>query len=364
MKLKPLRDQYAATLPFYTDLFSEIVTITSLTRSGSVATAVTSTPHGLVSGNTVNVTGAIELVNVTSLVATSSTEMIGRTSEPNGLSMALNFKNLTTDLTVDIIGADQPALNGEFQLLSVPNRLAFTANIPNSGDGSGPIQLYNYAYNYYNGLKVVTGTPTSASFTYDINENSALEATGDMKAHVKLRMGIAATAERAINYYTKQDQDEYFLILVAGTSTANKDRNILNDSVTTVTQTQSIRQRLIENYNVLIFAPTSDDGSAAQTIDMIEDVKIGLIRAMVRFPNSTPYNAETDYVYTYNSGQILQYDSPFLIYQFTFDTVFDITYNDMWNNGLYAPFLDINQEQLYNDQSLTANIDLDIDPDF
>ena len=369
MKLRPILEQYCTALPQFTDLFTETIDITNLTQTSGVGEATTLTPHSFSVGDIVTLSGAVGVVPLTSLVPSNSTQVIGRSAIDNGLSMAMNFKDKSTDLTVDLIGSNEAEFNGTFKLLSVPNRFAFIAEILNVGSpASGSPQLLNYAFGYYNGSHVITGVPTTTTFNFPISPLAPPLNTGTIKAHFNYRIGAAITLDRAEDFYTRQvGNNKYWLILLPGVSTPSKDRNILNDSTYTA-QLKSVafRQRLIENYHCLIFAPSSNDTSGAQTIETVEDVKVALISSMGRFPNTTPFNAtEEDFVYTYGGGEILTYNTAYVVYQFTFDTNFDITYNDLWDSGKYAPFRNIEQDLEINDEGqLLANINLDTDPDF
>lgn len=366
MKLQPLLRQYLTTLPIYTNLFSTNLSITSLTRIGIEATAITSVAHNLAIGDFVNITGAIEIVPLNSLTPINPLEIVGRTPTPHGLSLAMNFKNLSNNIEVTIENANEAEYNGTFPIVAVPNRFAFIAEIPNTNiPGTGGMRVFNYAYNAYNGIHIVTSVPNTTTFTYEIDPAASSSATGNPIVHTTFRMKASATLERAINFYTQQPKDEFWLFIVAGTSAASKDRTILNDSITTASlRHHELRQRLVEDYHVVIVAPTADDTSGANTFELLEDVKVALIKSMVRFPNETPFSAETDYVYTYGDAKIMDYNTSYLVYQFTFDTVFDITYDDMWNNAKFVPFLNIEQDQLINKGQLIANIDLDVDPTF
>ena len=369
MKLRPVLEQYCKALPQFTDLFTETIDITNLTQTGGVGEATTLTPHSFSIGNIITFSDATGVVPLTSLTPSTLTQAIGRSTIDNGLSMAMNFKDKSTNLTVDLIGSNEAEFNGTFKLLDVPNRFSFIAEIPNTGSAAtGSPQLLNYAFGYYNGSHVITGVPTTTTFNFVISPLAPPLTTGNIKAHFNYRIGAAITLDRAESFYTKQtEQDKYWLILAPGVSTPSKDRNIINDSVYTA-QLKSVafRQRLIENYHCLIFAPSSNDTSGAQTIETIEDVKVALINSMGRFPNTTPFDAqEEDFVYTYGGGEILTYNTAYVVYQFSFDTNFDITYNDLWDSGKYTPFRNIEQDLEINDEGqLLANIDLDSDPDF
>lgn len=367
MKLRPILEQYCHALPQFIDVFTENINITNLTQTLGLGEATTLTAHDFEIGDIITISDATGLVPLTSLTPTSPTEVVGRSTLDNGLSMAMNFKDKSANLTVDLIGSNEAEFNGTFKLLAVPNRFSFIAEIPNTVPPTGTPQLLNYAYGYYNGSHIITGVPSTTTFNFVISPLAPPLTTGAIKVHHSYRIGAAITLDRAESFYTKQvGINKFWLILLPGVSVPSKDRNILNDSTYTAQQKSvSFRQRLIENYHCLIFAPSSNDTTGAQTIETIEDVKVALVNSMGGFKSESSFDAQTDFVYSYGGGEILTYNTAYVVYQYTFDTNSDITYNDLWDGGKYTPFRNIEQDLLIDDEGqVLANINLDTDPDF
>ena len=329
MKLKPLVNQLAAFLPFNSNFFTDANTLTSLVRSGSVATATTLTPHGLVIGQPVVVTEAVELVTITSLsLDTATNQVTARTSADHGLSLGMNFKTRSiTDLTVTLQDVTDAEYNGEFKLLQVPNRTAFIFQMPftPANDPPNDGNVLNYAANFFIGSKEVTAVPSTTDFQYAISTSASLTTTNSGSVHFNFRISAAADIDRATDSYTKQGSDKYWLIVTPNASVVSKNRDILNDSVTTYRRNgQVFRQRLIESVNMYVFAPTSNELSGRVAIDNLEDVKIALFRTILRFPTAPQYDADDDtdnqFVFTYNSSQIVDYNTAVITFQFIFDT--------------------------------------------
>lgn len=371
MKLQPLISQYALALPKFTSLFTEALTITSATQSGGIATIVTSQPHNLIVGQTVNIRGVNELVPLTSLTpnAGSITEMIGRSALNNGLSLAMNFKDKEGgNPEVELVNSTQTQFNGVFPLVQVPNRNAFIATIANTGAATDLPQLINYAYNYYDGFQAVNNVINPTTFTFAINSNASQTTTNTGLVHYSFRMNGALNLERAVAFYTAQNVNQYWLILIPGESTTSKNRFILNDTPNNILQGGlAFRQRVMETFHALVFAPTSDDTSAIDVHDTVENAKVALINSMCGFSNRTTqqFYEETNFVYVYYGGENVVYNTAFLVNQFTFGTTFDITGPDLWKEGDFVPLLNIDQTQLINNEGiLTANINVDVNPNF
>ena len=113
--------QLIAVLPALTDKFSDQFALASLTQTAGLVTATTTTAHGLVTGDFVNISGAIAPINVTNLVRNGNI-VTATTGEDHDLT--LNFQE-----TVEIVGAIETEYNGTHPLLDVPNRRSFAYSI-------------------------------------------------------------------------------------------------------------------------------------------------------------------------------------------------------------------------------------------
>jgi len=363
MNLKPLINQLAQVLPQLSDKFTDTISVTSLTSSGTTATAITATDHGFTTGDYINISGAIELIDIDSLTFDDGT-VSGVTTENNNLSLALNFNTKkTTDVTVTVDNATETDYNGTFTLVSVPDRNIFTYEITTSPTtpATGSPVLYNHTFNRYVGLKQITVVDTT-TFTYDIDSAASTNTAGTILAHSSPRVTGAITDDRCLDSYTKEGNDQYWLFVVPDTSFTSKDRDILNDATKTYNgKNTEYRLRLIENVGMLIFIPTSDEISGLGAYNDLEDIKVEIFKAFLRLKSTDPYDAASDFVYTYESGDMLSYNAAYMVYKMVFQVNFDVTYYDTYNNGENAPLLNIDLSININDQNLTANINLDED---
>lgn len=374
MLLTPVINQLAANLPLYTNLFSDQVNVTSLTRVGTVATAVTDVDHGFSVGQFVTISGAVELVPIINLTFDALTGYAtAETALNNNLTENYDYKtNLPSSISpvqVQVDGALEVEYNGTFNLISVPNRNTFTYQLsgtPASPATGSPV-LYSYAYNYYRGLKQITSIPDSTSFTFDISDNASLTTTGEILAHSNVRISGAATDERALNAYTEQGVNKYWLFVTSGDSVTSKNRNILNDSINQYKSGSAVeyRLRLVDNLGVIIFAPTKDEIGGKLAYDTINgEVQVAIFKSMLNFPVAAQYAAASNFSYTYLEGSLLEYDQhpAYLAYKMLYGVQFDVTYYDTYISNDRAPFLDIDMSLNINGGDLGIDIDLDEEP--
>lgn len=337
MKAEYIIRQLYDTVPFITDYFSETVNVTSLSRSGSTVTAITSVPHGLLTGQYVNITGAKTPTLITSL------------TQSNGIATAVT--NQDHDLTeggwfpnVEISGANQSGYNGTFELLRVPNRITFTykltSNPTSPATSTGDILLLTAGIGTYNGRYAVT-VVNSTTFTYQIDSTPYSPPSGTISLKKNIRISGAATLDRAVEGYTKQATNKLWAFVVLDDTQINKDRFLRNDMVATRSTADDYRMRVIKNFSVYIFAPSTEGISARTERDLMEDIEVILYKSLLAIKIPSPYTEPTWSLVTPSGNGISEYNRAYYIHRFQFQTSFDILIEDTAYNPFTRAFRDI-----------------------
>lgn len=173
MQAQEIINQLKAVLPKYTGDFTTNLTISSLTRSSSTVTAVTSTAHGLSIGNKVLIKGAKTPIAVSSLTRNGT----------NALAITASDHNLIKNqASVELSGADQAAYNGTHNLVwTTP--IVYISSIEISGttatvtttsdhglvdDANIEVQISGVKQLNYNGNFGIDSVLTSTTFTYTV----------------------------------------------------------------------------------------------------------------------------------------------------------------------------------------------------
>lgn len=180
--LQNITNQLRAVLPKYTDNFSISKNISSLTSSGSIVIA-TSTSHGYSVGDYVLIKGAKVPYSITSLTRVDD-QATAITSESNQIIYQ-------EDGTVEITGTDQSDYNG-IKTLIEPKKIKITS-LTKSGntitattaEDHGFIVNANFKISiwgakeaiYNQEMITVASTPTSNSFTYTVEGETTSPAT-------------------------------------------------------------------------------------------------------------------------------------------------------------------------------------------
>lgn len=334
IKSETIIQQLQGTLPFYTDYFSEkVLTVSSLSVSGGTATAVTSTAHGLTTGERVAIKEAKTVIGIDSLTFTANTG-IGATGGVVTVVTTTNHdftKGFGQSIT--IAGATEADYNGTFSVVDVPNvrtvTYAITTN-PTSPATGTPVVQYQYKIDAggYNGLYTVTVTDTT-TFTYPVTQTGLSgTATGTIKALNGLRVSGAVSQDRAIGAYTSQGLDDLWGFVILGDTVTSKDRRISSDAQHTYGPGDVFRSRVIIPFSLLVITPSTNDIAGRRVRDLMEDIKVPLFKSLLRARLTTVLSESEVYATTYSGDFFIGYADAYYIHQFQFETVIDIVASD------------------------------------
>ena len=214
MQTADIVNQLKAVLPRYTGNFTTNLSISSITRSGSVATVTTTTEHGLTANKRVLINGAKVPVVVSSITRNGSYALaITSTKHPLIRGTA----------TVEIAGADQSEYNGDKTLLLDKNSFlsapiikiesitivgttaTVTTKTPHGyiDDSNIEVEIIGASNPNYNKSTPLDSVPSATTFTYTVygaTEDAVVAPVQTLKAR------------QIINAYT-------FIFLVDGSPT-------------------------------------------------------------------------------------------------------------------------------------------------
>ena len=357
-KAKDIIAQLQAVLPRVTDLFSKGFAITSLTRSGTTVTAVTATPHNFETGNYINITGAQAPVIVSSITRMGNIAT-AITATPHDLTMGYQK-------TVKIVGANQAEYNGNtLPLLSVPNRNTFTYQISGTpvSPATGSILLFDGKERGYNGRYPITKIDNN-TFTYQISDTPLSPAIGTIVARGQQRVSGAISLERAVQAYTKQNDNELWAFVVLTDTTTSKDRNVISDAVAIAGRGNDPRIMLIRRFSIFVFCPTTNEIAARAVSDLREDIEKALFKAIYRFTPSQSLTDQASNGVVFERSGLLHYEIAYAVLEFAFQSISYVTYDDTVDPGMNVAFRDIHLEMSKNPNApVTAEINLDDKPE-
>lgn len=365
MKLSDIVIRLSNTVPRYTSLFSESITVESAAVSGGVVTVVTSAPHGLITGEFVTVGSSTVRHTVSSL-----------THEGDGVVTCV----LATDHdltegwqpTVIISGATQAQYNGTFTLLEVPNRRTFTyqtTSTPVISPATGTIYFHEKLERGINGTYQVTVT-NATTFTYSINNTDLSLPITNATINGKPRIIGCATIDRFLKLYEQFGTNRNWLCVVMDDATVSKNRGIPTDVYNQSGGGTYTSIQLIEPFSVMAIIPTKNDGTGIDAVDLAYDeVRNVIIKALNGYQFSSGLEEDTYTGATFKGHNFLLYQNSFYMHEYQFETVKDITdfdgrFSDSGDQEPTRAFRDMILQSL-NDYDVTVqqtNINLDDQP--
>ena len=362
-------------IPQFTDLFSTKDGITTITNAAGTVTITTSPDHGLSTGNSVTISGSTIPIDISTLTRSGK---IGTAETSSDHDLTEDYvKNVT------IIGAIESEFNGTFKLLTVPNRRKFTFTMVDSGPtvATGSPQLLEDHRLGYNGLFPVTVTAAD-TFTVS-NTAGGLGTDGNTTnsfIHKNIRISGDATIDRLIQSYTERNIDKICGFIVLNDGVFNKDRRMDNDATSIRTLNDNFQIRLITSINFYVFVPTDKSVQGSPSIsgraarDLMESLRVPLYRSLMRLRVPSPFVSTPYSVLTGLSHGVFQYNTAYYIHQFEFEYTEDLVANVVGDGPLGSggdtlpeteniAFRDITNRVLNSFEEIIKDDDIDLDED-
>lgn len=293
---KLIVNRLKAILGKYVDDFNDVVTVSSLSRSSSTITAVTSAAHGLVTGSYITIRGAKEPITLSSLTR-SGNLVTAVSATDHKLSDPSLFSAPNLPLYVTISGADA-GYNGTWQLISVPDDNTFVFKI--TGTPTTPAVTSGYLllddYDGYNGYKQVTVVNTT-TFTYTTaNSNLKTPAQGTIKFVSGTRVDQAATPGRIVEFYSANASGDLktWAFVTFGRKDIYKDNTIANDIVGSKTKNNSFWYEGTINFSVFVIIPAKNDVLGTAAANLAQSYEKPILKALANYIFDSPF-AEAKY---------------------------------------------------------------------
>lgn len=359
MQAKDIIAQLAVNLPKYTDKFTDEISITGLTLAGSTVTAQCATAHGLAINQQVAVIGAESPIVINSLTRSGTVGTLV-TDTPHDLT-----EDRYNSQSVTLAGSTEAEFNGDFVLLSVPNRYTVTFAMVDAGavTATGSPLLVNGWSNYqtFNGLHKVTAVPAADQFQYEITTAPPTNtAAGTIIARGNVRVGGSVSEERAISSYTP---GKWWAFVILGDVTASKSRQIESDATDNIQRGNEYRQQVLQPFNVLVLAPASNEIAALNVRDDCETLFRALSRSLLFSKLDSGLAVGSQNPIQFVSHGSFFYNASYYAHFYSFEAVADLTFDDTVGYDEDVAFRDIDLSMYLDigtqEDALTANINLD-----
>lgn len=280
MKAQDIVDELSKTIPLHTTAFSTSLGIVSIVldveeekEAGNTATVTTVSPHGLVEGQNVAITGVQNPVEIDkpTFLRTMSTATF-ETLQEHDLTLSERDK-ASGGKSITISGATEAEFNGTFLLLGVPNRNKLIIAVDDSGPTtiSGSPLVDNGGVSIYNGLFPATNITTD-TFEYPELIPAVVDpvVTG-AEVQTSIRIISVLDIEQYLqDVYTRKELDDDVLVVQLGDVTQSKKRNEETDAATSSAREDSYTPTLIQPFAIYIVQNVCDDLTGTKARDRVE----------------------------------------------------------------------------------------------
>lgn len=324
MKAIDIINQLQIRLPMFSDAFTTDIPIKSITRSGTVMTAVCNDQHNLKPGNIISIIGAITPISISSLTRSG---VIGTlvTATPHDLTDKVA-------LTITISGSVEAEFNGTFTRLQIKDRNTITFTMADAGattaTGSPVLEGGESIFQTYNKTFQVSATLSSVSFQFIQSVTSLPNPIGTIIARSNPRITAAITFDRAKEMYTSKDTTDKWLFVVLDDSIASKDRHISSDAVSNPQRGHEYRQQVVQNFDLYAFFPVTEELSARESRDQAEDLFRPICQSILFALFDSGLFAGAQNPVSFVNHGVQDYDTSVYTHGYTFQAVVDLTFND------------------------------------
>lgn len=319
--------QLRENLSIFTEEFSTLVTATSLTQTAGTATCVTSTVHGKSTGGFVTVKGSEYQIALASLTRVGNTVTAVTSVDHSLQEPSLFGSDISGELTVTIQDAIPAAYNGEFKLLTVPDRTTFTyliiatpvtpATTPgNMIEDSG----YPSAAPSYNGNHQITVVNTT-TFTFPVNSSLGAITQGTIEVKLSDRIHKSAAADRATAYYTvdKNRELQNWMFVVLGGQRTDKGGISTTDIQSLIDENQEYAYTYIQDFSIYTYVPTAvNQILGEEASDFARNLLPLLLKTISKFSLTSSFCEGTTQPIIYISDTPDEYNTAYYVHRYDF----------------------------------------------
>lgn len=281
MKAIKIVNRLKEILPKYTDDFSTILNVSSLSRVSTTITCITTTAHGLSNNDYITIRGAKEPIALSTItfsngIATATALTDHKLSDPSLFSP----ENLP--ISIEISGAI--GFNGVWELVSVPSKLIFTFKVSGSPSSvAGGFLLLN-DYEVYNGYKQIT-VLNSTTFTYQTSSTIQSPAQGTIQVSGLTRIDYSATAQRLQDFYSENSNGilQTWLYVVMEQNQAYKNDTIVGDTSSSKRSNESYWNCTQQTFSLYIIIPAKSSILAGDTADTARGYLKPLLKSLANY---------------------------------------------------------------------------------
>jgi len=311
MLAQDIVDKLSASIPLHTSGFSTSLSVTSIVPTGATAFATTASPHGIINGQNVTITGALTPVDIdTGTFSRVITMATFETLQDHDITLS-DRDRAAGGKTLTISGATEAEFNGTFQIVQAVNRRKLIISVPDSGSTtiSGSPIVENANAQIFNGL-VTAANVTASTFEYTLPIAYTLAAAGTITVDTDIRiLSVLDIVQYVNDVYTKQDVGEDQLVIQLGDVTQSQRRNEQTDASDSTLGEFAYNPILIQPFAVYIIQNVTNFLSASPARDKVESEYIpAIFKSILRAEFDTGFTFGMSYRTTFTGHGVFGFD--------------------------------------------------------
>jgi hypothetical protein len=378
------------------------ILIDSLTQTDGIATAITNTKHLLFKGiETVDIDGAdqveyngakniveppllnIESITITSGIATVTTikdhgyivnanlkvRIAGVSQEPYNKDTLILSTPTTKTFTYAVSGTTEPATNKSGRFMQVKQlenayTINFTVDNATTSPATGTIYQLSKSQEGYNGYKTVTSTPTTTTFTYDIQGTPLSPAQGTIITKLNPTISGSIDLDLANEHFKtkfQNNQSTHWVYIVMEDENQSRNDKVKTDATSYTNNGYGTREQDIQTVNIYIFLPSNESLLHVDTRDKAEGYKKCINKALLRFkaPSVLSDNSYSGLLSSNNGTEA--FNSAYYIHRYTFEAVNYYTTCDGVEDADLSAFRVFDFDFKDGDGNIIANMKAELD---
>lgn len=337
MKLSEVIRHTQKILPMFTDKFSSVLSVSSLSAVNNLVTVVTDENHNLTSGELITVKGAMIPTPVASLTQLNGIGTMITTVDHDLTKNTPLRKGDSTYIT--IAGANEEAFNGTFLILDIPNANVVEFVIDEDAPlvASGDIILKENSVANFNGRRIVKTVLTPKSFTFELPYiPTSSSAVGDISISTGNRISGAFSLEHAVSAYSELNAGQLSGYVVLDGADVSKSKVNQTDAVATSAKGSDLRLDLVQGISFYVFLPTQGDYCWVDQVDLVNsEIRTAILKTLHNKDFSSEFADDTNYLSFVGDSPVDTDGTAYMIYAYKFQTTMYLQNTDGYD-GEYS----------------------------
>lgn len=355
-------------LPRVTNKFSEVIKPSSITiLEPNVAQFNFSQAHNLEEDEHITITNTKINTEIQTLSIDPITQIVTATTFTNHDLTEKQIKEVTISSEGDL------DLNGNFTLLSVPNRKTFTFKFTkNTIDEPGLTYLEEMKTNGNINTVFSIFNVTQNSFQIETPFNFPNVSVNTIDIHLSVRISGGGDIDSILKHYEQMIEldnpvKDLWGFVVLDDVTTSKDRQVNNDATSNQGNLNDWNVQILRPFSLFVIVPSETDITARRARDTCEDLRASIYSVLLGMKFQSGFSTNGGSAVSSLGDELAGYFGSYYVHRFRFEQVDQVCNDDILYLGEDSAYRDVDLDMLdvfnnSNDVKLISRVDLDDEP--